>query len=215
MEAKFMSAIQSKDEEIKSLRSEVVTLKESVDKLKDLVDESDAYERRDTLIFSGNTVPRAEPGENCFSTLQNLLKEKLSTEVATSELSVVHRLGPKPTNQREDRRPIIAKFCRRDTKSAVLVTGRRARTPNLFVNESLTPLRKNIFTTLRRMKKDHPDLVKGVTTFDGKIYAFTKPVSPSVARDQKHYIANKTQLVNFCRDHVKKPIDEFIGDLQL
>ena len=43
------------------------------------------------------------------------------------------------------------------------------------VNESHTPTRKTISTALPRMKKIHPDLVKGVTTYDGSILLLPSP----------------------------------------
>ena len=213
-EEKMFSIINAKNEEIEVLRSEVSSLKKEVSSLKNSMDESDAYERRDTLIFSGNSVPCAQTGENCSNSLVNLIKDKIKMNIAPNELSVVHRLGPKPANQAEDKRPIMAKFCPRDVKKDVLLTARRARLPNFFVNESLTPARRAIFNTLRSMRRDSPDLLKGISTYDGKIYAYTKPVTPRSNRDQKHLIANHDDLVSFCREYIKKPIENFLANVQ-
>lgn len=214
-EEKMTSIVNSKNEEIKSLRSEVASLNKEVAELKNRIDENDAYERRDTLIFSGSSIPSAQTGEICSNSLVNLLRDKIKINISPNEISVVHRLGAKPAAQTDDKRPIIAKFCRRDLKKEVLMTARRAREPNFFVNESLTPGRKIIFNTLRSMRRDSPDLLKGVTTYDGKVYAYTKPVSPNSNRDQKHYIANQSDLVSFCREHIKKPIENFLSSAQV
>ena len=59
------------------------------------------------------------------------------------------------------------------------------------------------------MKADAPTLVKGCTTRDGRILAFTPP-APGQTRDRRQAISNVTELEEFCRVFVKKPLDDFL-----
>ena len=85
-------------------------------------------------------------------------------------------------------------------------------TKTLFANESLTPLRRKMYTALRMMRKKAPEVVKGCTSMDGKIFAFTSPTAPNGC-DQKHHIEDWEALQNFCRDFVKWPLDSFLHEM--
>ena len=63
----FLAEIRQKDVEISELRSEVTSLKTTLNKLEAQIDDGDAYERRDTVIFSGPAIPVHTPGENCIN----------------------------------------------------------------------------------------------------------------------------------------------------
>ena len=56
---------------------EVDKLKSSLCKLEEKVDDADAYERRDTLVFFGDGIPASEVGENCSQVLCQVIKDKL------------------------------------------------------------------------------------------------------------------------------------------
>ena len=61
------------------------------------------------------------------------------------------------------------------------------------------------------MKRQHPDLVKGVSTQDGKVFAFTRsPTAAESSRDRRHLVNTYEALVEFCREFVKKPIEDFL-----
>ena len=64
MKKEFIEQLQEKTERIETLTSEVAQLKEKVNSLEAKVDDAEAYERRDTLVFSGEGIPPVEPGEN-------------------------------------------------------------------------------------------------------------------------------------------------------
>ena len=83
------------------------------------------------------------------------------------------------------------------------------------MNESLTPSRILIFNTLRSMKRAHPSLVKGCSTYDGRVYAYTKPVSssPTNGRDQRHLMSTMDGLDEFCPEYVKLSHEKFSGFL--
>ena len=206
----FADMLESKNSEIEQLQAKVLTLEDELTKVKDNIDSTEAYERRDTIVLSGSSIPEGSRGENCVATAQSLIKEKFRVEVSDSDISCSHRLGTKPANQEPDKRSLIVKFCRRDVKTNVLLSGRRAKAHGLFVNESLTPARNSIFRTLRIIKRSHPQLVQGCSTFDGNVFAYTKSTNPNSTRDVRHKINTHSRLVQFCDDHVKLPLTTFL-----
>ena len=212
MEREFTALLEEKVEAINFLRTRVKTLEDQLKKIQDSIDDNEAYERRDCLVLAGPVLPEVSTGELCTNHVVNLVSQKLQININPSDISVSHRLGPKRPSQGPDKRPIIAKLCRRDLKREVLQAARSRRVAGFFVSESLTPVRRTIFNALRKMRKSHPTVVKGVSTQDGRVFAFTKPINPSAtnARDQKHLIKNHNCLVEFCRDFVKRPLDQFL-----
>ena len=139
-------------------------------KIRDTADEQDAYTRRDSLIFSGETVPE---GEDCVKIVRKIVREDLKLNIDPL-ISTAHRLGKPPaSNNTPDKRDIIARFCQRDTKFRVHEAARKAKVKGLYVNESLTPTRRTIQFALRKIKNQHGSLVRGITTHNGCIFVFT------------------------------------------
>ena len=136
------------------------------------------------MIFSGNSVPEASHGEICSNIIQKLVQDELKIKLKPEDISVAHRLGKKPINQVPDKRGIIVKLCRRETKRELLMAKRslpRTNSSSLFINESLTPKRNTILYALRQMKKAHPNIIAGCSSYDGRIYAYTKTTPDSSA----------------------------------
>ena len=213
-EVKSLLAV--RDNCIVDLKCEVSSLKQKVTKLENLIDDEDAYVRRESLILSGTMVPTSQAGENCANTARQVIKDKIKFELNPADISVCHRLGPKPVNQSPDNRPLVVKLCRRDIKRQILFAKRDNADParTLFVNESLTPKRRTIMYTLRQIKKAHPNIVTGCNTLEGRCFAYTKmPTSlpNSRAHDRKHVINTHSALIDFCREFVKKPLDDFLS----
>ena len=208
----FIDLIGIKTEEILNLQSEVALLKKKISTLEDNIDGSDAYERRDTIIISGD-IPPENRGENYVELIRKTLKDKLKLELSSTDISTVHRLGKRPQTQ-GTKRNIIMKLCRRDIKRDIIIASRNQdRNSNrIFVNESLTPQRNTIFHTLRKIKRDHPNIISGCSTFDGKVIAFTKPspTAPRTARDIRHVINNRETFEKFCSEYIKLPLENFI-----
>ena len=216
MKAELTATVNAKNHEIQSLKAEVSELKTKVTKLESLVDESDAYERRDTLIFSGPSIPVATRDENCSTIIQNLLKNELKHVISPNDISTAHRLGKKAISQTPDRRSLIVKFCRRDVKHQIFAARKaQPRDARLYVNESLTPGRQNVYHTLRKIRRSNPDLIAGVSTYDGRVYAYTKNESgaraSSTNRDQRHLINNVEMLNKFCDEFLKRPLQAFLN----
>ena len=200
-------------DEIAELKRQVGECKQKYSKLQDSIDDADAYERRDTVVLSGNTVPDVEIGENCSEIVKDLIREKLKLQISSADINTAHRIGRKPINQTRDKRSIIVKLCRRDTKRDVISASRRqSSSEKLYVNESLTPLRSKIMFTLRQMKRSHPDVVTGCSSFDGRVYAYTKPTGVQAAstRNLKHLVNTREMLVSFCSEYVKRPLENFL-----
>ena len=127
MRKEFMNItelLSSKTKEIESLRQEVNDLKSIVTKMENSIDDADAYERRDTVVFSGDEIPAVTSGENCANIIVNLLKNKMHIELQPREINTAHRLGKKPSNQTQDKRAIIIKLCRREMKRDIISANR-------------------------------------------------------------------------------------------
>ena len=218
MKEELLETISEKDQEILDLTNEVRSLKKKVSRLEDHLDEEDAYVRRETILFSGSSIPEVSNGEICSNVIRQIVKEKLKITLKDGDISTAHRLGKKPTSQVPDKRSIIVKLCRRDTKQEIFAA-KRAMTPGnssstLFINESLTARRRTILYALRQMKRAHPSIILGCSSYDGRVYAYTKPPvqasQSSPSRNVRHLINNHESLTEFCREHIKQPLDTFL-----
>ena len=200
---------------ISKLEEEVCFLKAKCLKLENLVDEEDSYVRRESLIFSGPMTHNDDQNENCSEFIRGRIKSKMNIELNANEISVTHRLGPKSPAQGPDKRAITVRFIRRDRKREILFTKRDNVNHDsaLFVSESLTPKRRTIHFALRQIKKKCPTLITGYSTLDGRVFAYTKtPRSIENSRkfDLKHVINTHEALVEFCREYIKQPLEDFL-----
>ena len=209
MQLEFNELLSSKNDEIDGLKTDVTQLNTRIRKLEDKLDEADAYQRRETVILSGKDIPAATPNENCNAVLMKLLQDKLDVNISENDVSTAHRLGRKRENV-PDHRSLIVKFCRRDVKHLTIMASKQKKNPRLYVSESLTPTRMMIFNALKKMKQQHPEIVKGFSTYDGKVFAYTAPVNPD-HRDIRHLVNSHETLIAFCREFIKAPLDLFLS----
>ena len=152
LKSEFTEKIKEKDKEIAIVKSELNSVRTRLAQLEDRHDDAEAYERRDTLIISGDGVPEASLGENCTVIVSSMIREKLRKNISAGDISVSHRIGQKPRSpQHVDRRNIFVKLCRRNLKDELLSACRSLR-PNIYLNESLTPTRSTILYALRKVK---------------------------------------------------------------
>ena len=214
LKCEFAAALQEKSLEISNLKEHVNLLQSKITSLELQMDEADSYERRDTLIMSGEALPLHSQGEVTSEVARALILDKLKVSLPINSISTCHRLGRKPLTQSPDRRSIVIKFCQRDVKTQLLVSSRKARITNFYINESLSPKRSKIFYALRQIKKAHPNLVSGCTSYDGKIYVYTKPsgTAPVSSRNLRHAINSKEQLNDFCVSFIKQPLENFLSN---
>ena len=212
MTKRFTDAITAKNEEVSALQAKVVQLeknsREDSRKYEQALDDANQYERKDSLILSGPALPDANPSENTHEIVKNLLETNFNIRIEPHDICITHRLQPLKAGP--NKKNIYVKFVRRDRKKEVIQKSRETRqAKQLFANESLTPVRMKMFRILRNMKKRVPTVVKGCTTLDGKVFAFTPPAAGG-ARDQRHFIRDRTDLHDFCRDYVKEQLDIFL-----
>ena len=201
--------LQSKDNQISRLESKVESIQAELSDSHKKQDATDQYSRKDSLILSGPALPPFQAEENTMEVVQKLIMDHLSVEVHPNDISITHRLGPIKAST-PNKRNIYVKFARRNMKKEIIVKSRgRNRSANLFANESITPLRRKMYNALRAMKKNAPDVIKGCTSMEGKIFAFTPPATTN-GRDRKHFIEDWAALQTFCREYVKAPLDGFL-----
>ena len=212
LRSEFLKACSERDKKIEKMDGEIVLLKKKVGILEAKIDDSDAYERKDTAIISGKAVPPVQRDENCLDLVCQLVKDKLNYVVAPTDISVAHRLGEKKSAQGIDRRDLIVKFCRRNTKSDLVTTSRRMKAPDFFINESLTPLRQTISFVLRKAKREFPRIISGTSTIEGKNYVWIHPPNPNApnARALRQLISTHDRLEEFCNRTLEKPLTHFL-----
>ena len=209
----------------KKLEAQVNYQKEfstQITQLEDKIDATEAYERRDTVILSGD-VPPVSPNEDIRQKTVDLIQAKYRTlKISPVDISVCHRLQPKRPSQNGSQKPpnIYVKFVRRDTKREVIKASKeqaRDSQHKVFANESLTPKRTAILQTLLKIKRSN-NILKGVTTEEGQIIAFTAPRAGSNGtpdahgrvKDQRHCITTKEQLQGFCDLFLRRPLEELL-----
>ena len=198
--ARFQSDLQEKNQKIAKLEGDVSCLQKQVSKLEEKIDDQDAFERRDIVIISGSAVPALQPNENMQQVVCQLLKDTLKLNVAPTEISLAHRLGVKVQRQGPDRRKILVKLCRQDTKSSILNAARTVKNPAIYINESLTPQRQTIAFALRKARKDFPHIIEGTSISNGKVFAYVRsPNQPAGTKDAKMPVGTMAQLENFCQ----------------
>ena len=134
------------------------------------MDEAEAYSRRDCAILSGGAIPGGtSKEEDVCGTVVGVLKDKLGVTLSKQDISTAHRMGPKPPGIGSDTRKIVVKFVRRDVRNTIMSEARTKKVPQLYIADCLSPTRRSIFFSLRKIKKAHPDLVKSCSTFDGRV----------------------------------------------
>ena len=84
------------------------------------------------------------------------------------------------------------------------------RPKDLFVSESLTPVRNSIYKTLRNIKRQHSDIIAGCGTADGRVFAYTKGTEAAAA-DKKHWLNTMAALKTFCRVQIRQPVENFLN----
>ena len=132
LKTEFSSLLEAKNKEISELKLINQDLRIKMVKLENMVDDGDAYERRDTVILTGSAVPAVSQGEICNELVKKLVKDVLKLEINTSDISTSHRIGKKRISQEADRRNLIVKFCRRDVKHSVISASKNQTHRTLF-----------------------------------------------------------------------------------
>ena len=98
------------------------------------MNDNDAYERRDTVIITGQEIPEVSQGEICTNVVRNLIQENLNIVIQNNDICTAHRLGPKRENQSSNKRNLIVKLCRRDLKRDLISASKRQQNPPFFLS---------------------------------------------------------------------------------
>ena len=157
--------LSEKDKKIDLLTGEVNGLKEKINDLESNIDSVDQYERRDTIILNGPSLPQENNNEHTTSVVINTIKDNLKINLKESDISVSHRLGV-PKQQKN--RPIIVKLMNRTLKQDLIGACINLK-PKLYINESLTPKRRSLFNTILNIRREHKAKFQQCYTKDGTI----------------------------------------------
>ena len=145
--------------------------------------------------------------------IRKFIREDLKLDI-DPPISTAHRLGQPSSDPSSDKRPIIVRFCQRDAKFRVYkaATERTSRVRDLYCSESLTPTRRTILYTLRKIRQAHDTLVTGTHTHNGRIFVFTPPApnAPPNSRSIRTEINTLDALSSFCSNFVKEPLTNFL-----
>ena len=164
-------------EEISNLKSQAAALKTQEIKDSIKVDELEQYGRRQNLEIVG--VPEKED-ENTNAIVLEVAK-MLDVDIMSSHISTSHRLPKKTAINRNNSgsSPIIVRFTSRDIRNQIYANRKKARfvdlknfsvsdTKNIFVNENLTPTRKQLFWKTKQEVKNNS--WKYIWTHNGNVF---------------------------------------------
>lgn len=179
--------LKEKDTKINQLENHLASLSGRVDNLELQLDNVDQYERRDTVILTGASLPPETTQENTTNIVTQTIKDHLKINIKETDISVSHRLGQKKQQQN---RPIIVKLVNRSLKHDLIGACIQLR-PQLYVNESLTPKRRELLNKVLTIRKSHKQKFQQCYTQDGKI--IVKLRNSTI----KHIITDEKQLMTF------------------
>lgn len=159
-------------------QDEMLKLQTKVSEVDAIVDELQQYSRRDCLEISGiPRLPNDEPNKIIME-----LGDIIGVQMSESDISVAHRL---PDSKKTKDRTIV-KFTRRQKKDefysrrsrligkqstdlpSVEISPRGTKPSRVFINESLTSLRKILLGKINAFKKEHR--FKFLWTVNGKVF---------------------------------------------
>ena len=148
--------------EAKRAISGLETVSERLRHLEDRCDNAEQNSRLDLLVFSGKAIPKSRPDENSALIVRQLLEEHMGYRLNETEINRAHRI---PSGK------IVVKFNRTgpsSEKEQVWKQKSRLRGKNLYVQESLTERRQEIFQALLQARRDGK--IFSVFTQGGKVY---------------------------------------------
>ena len=150
---------------------EVYCLENQILALQAKNDDLENYSRRNAIVISGKKIDTVCRDENCYVIASKLITEHTGVSVSEADIDVTHRLG-KPRPGMPDKRNLIVKFVRRETKSRILKACKIRKPSDIFFRESVSRTRNTILYVLRRVIKDYPTKFKSCSTEDGNVRLF-------------------------------------------
>lgn len=180
-----------RNKQIDHMQAKISALEGKITQLETSIDDVDQYERRDTVIISGPSLPTETTSENPSDIIVNTIKRHLHVNMSHSDINVAHRLGQKLQGKN---RPIIVKLQNRAKKSELVQACITSRPP-LHINESLTPKRRHILSVILKIRSNHRSLFQQCYTSDGKITVKLKNSTT------KYTITSEHSLATFLEKH--------------
>ena len=148
--------------------AEVDVLKRRIVALEEKNDDLECYGRRNTLVISGKAMPSAAEHEDSYNIVVDLVSQNSGISIARDDIDVCHRLG-KPRKDGPDKRSIIVKFVRRETKHKILKACSIKKPKDIYFNDSVSRTRSTILYVLRKAHHDYPDKIGKSSTRDGNV----------------------------------------------
>ena len=197
-----------KDEQIAALEKTVTSMQEKIRSLEIQIDSNSAYDRRDTLVLSGD-IPESRPDENCKEIVRDVIKNQARLIIHENDISTAHRLGRKPENSNRDKRSIIFKLCRHDTKREIM-SACKVQKPSFYINEHLTPTRGTIMFALRKARQMDPTKIGAARSHEGNISVFIP--SEEEGRNGRRMACNtRSALDEILQDHLGITSQQFVN----
>lgn len=134
---------------------------ERLRRLEDMCDNAEQNSRLDLLVFSGKVIPKSGPDENCAVIVRRLLEDHMGYRVNEEQINRAHRIQSGK---------IVVKFNRTgpgSDKDRIWKLKTRLRGKDLYVQESLTERRQEIFQALLQARRDGK--IFSVYTQGGKV----------------------------------------------
>ena len=170
------------------LKQQVAGLHNEIDQMKNNADDQEQYFRRECLEIRGVPVTEQEDTNNITKQIGSLMGLTLEE----SEISVSHRLPSRSSSSGgTPSPPIIVKFTQRDTRDRFyrlrsklkdFSTGNiglgRVAENKIFIQESLTPKKKDLFRNCLEFKKRKS--FKFIWTHYGKVFLRKNESSPTI-----------------------------------
>ena len=176
---------------IEELKQENIEKTEQINKLSgDLetancrIDELEAYNRRENLIFCGLELANAaetasvpdesstdRSGENEHAAVTEgvvlaLCREKLGVQLTPADISIAHRLRKAPRSKGPA--PVIVRFANRKAREAVYAARFKLKSTKVFINEDLTSSTAKLFFKVRTLVNQKA--IHSAWTRSGAIY---------------------------------------------
>jgi len=201
--------IEAKDEKISLLEQQVINLKHENCCLTDRMDNIEARERNNSLIFSGSDLPAASATGNSVRVVQDVISRILKIKLSGDDIVSANRIGKKPATQSPDHRKILVKFAHRDIKMDLLGACRTLKPSGLYLNEDLIPVRAEVQFSLRKLKRKSPQLIAYVGSQNGSVFLWQKASQPG-ASNTKIFINSMAKLEEFCRKSALVDFSELV-----
>ena len=101
LKEKFIEQLREKTVRIETLTSEVAQTWGIINSLETKADGAETYEGRDTLVFSGQVIPPAEPDASCTMVVCDLIKTRPKTKINSNDISTTYRIKKKRLIKRQ------------------------------------------------------------------------------------------------------------------